>query len=600
MNMYYWKRNCNKWRGSYGRIYKITCCFWQRRSTHMAPNVAIGIQDFSTIIENNYFYIDKTSFLKEWWDSGDSVTLITRPRRFGKTLTMSMTEQFFSLEYAGRSDLFESFEIWKNKEYRKLQGTYPVISLSFARIKERDYEKTKQKMCEILRNIYIKFSYIKESARLTDADRAYYDRMLAEDIRETDATSSLYQLSDFLYRYYGKKVIILLDEYDTPMQEAFVDGYWEELVAFTRSLFNSTFKTNPALERGIMTGITRASKESIFSDLNNLEVVTTTSDKYATTFGFTEAEVFDALEECGLESEKNEVKRWYDGFIFGTHKDIYNPWSILNYLDSQQYTTYWANTSANSLVGKLVREGNRNIKEKFEKLLCGECIWSEIDEQIVYNQLNGNEQAVWSLLLASGYLKVLSYEKYKDIPEGTEPKYQLALTNLEVKLMFQRMIRDWFATVQPDYNDFVKAMFIGDVDAMNEYMNRVALQTFSYFDTGDRASGAEPERFYHGFVLGLLVDLQDRYYVKSNRESGFGRYDVMLEPKHPGQENAVILEFKVRSTRKEKSLEETAQSALAQIKQKKYREELKTKGIKEEQIKEYGFAFEGKTVLIVD
>lgn len=424
--------------------------------------------------------------------------------------------------------------------------------------------------------------------------------MLAEDIRETDATSSLYQLSDFLYRYYGKKVIILLDEYDTPMQEAFVDGYWEELVAFTRSLFNSTFKTNPALERGIMTGITRASKESIFSDLNNLEVVTTTSDKYATTFGFTESEVFHALEECGLESEKNEVKRWYDGFIFGTHKDIYNPWSILNYLDSQQYTTYWANTSANSLVGKLVREGNRNIKEKFEKLLSGECIWSEIDEQIVYNQLNGNEQAVWSLLLASGYLKVLSYEKYKDIPEGTEPKYQLALTNLEVKLMFQRMIREWFATVQPDYNDFVKAMFIGDVDAMNEYMNRVALQTFSYFDTGDRASGAEPERFYHGFVLGLLVDLQDRYYVKSNRESGFGRYDVMLEPKHPGQENAVILEFKVRSTRKEKSLEETAQSALAQIKQRKYREELKTKGIKEEQIKEYGFAFEGKTVLIVD
>ena len=567
---------------------------------YMAPNVAIGIQDFSTIIENNYFYIDKTAFLKEWWDSGDSVTLITRPRRFGKTLTMSMTEQFFSLEYAGRSDLFESFEIWQNKEYRKLQGTYPVISLSFARIKERDYEKTKQKMCEILRNIYIKFSYIKESARLTDADRAYYDRMLAEDIRETDATSSLYQLSDFLYRYYGKKVIILLDEYDTPMQEAFVDGYWEELVAFTRSLFNSTFKTNPALERGIMTGITRASKESIFSDLNNLEVVTTTSDKYATTFGFTESEVFHALEECGLESEKNEVKRWYDGFIFGTHKDIYNPWSILNYLDSQQYTTYWANTSANSLVGKLVREGNRNIKEKFEKLLCGECIWSEIDEQIVYNQLNGNEQAVWSLLLASGYLKVLSYEKYKDIPEGTEPKYQLALTNLEVKLMFQRMIRDWFATVQPDYNDFVKAMFIGDVDAMNEYMNRVALQTFSYFDTGDRASGAEPERFYHGFVLGLLVDLQDRYYVKSNRESGFGRYDVMLEPKHPGQENAVILEFKARSTRKEKSLEETAQSALEQIRQRKYREELKTKGIKEEQIKEYGFAFEGKTVLIVD
>ena len=566
----------------------------------MAVNVAIGVQDFSTIIENQYFYVDKTAFLKEWWDSGDSVTLITRPRRFGKTLTMSMTEQFFSLDYADRSDLFANLEIWKDEKYRKLQGTYPVISLSFARIKERDYEKTKQKMCEILRNIYIKFSYVKDYEKMTEADRAYYDRMMSDNIRETDATSSLYQLSDFLYRYYGKKVIILLDEYDTPMQEAFVDGYWDELVSFTRSLFNSTFKTNPALERGIMTGITRVSKESIFSDLNNLKVVTTTSNEYAASFGFTEQEVFSALEGFGLENEKNEVKRWYDGFIFGTHKDIYNPWSILNYLDAKQYTTYWANTSANSLVGKLVREGNRLIKEKFEKLLCGECIWSEIDEQIVYNQLDGNEKAVWSLLLAGGYLKVLSYEKYQDIPEGTEPKYQLALTNLEVKLMFQRMIHDWFAPVQPDYNDFVKAMVAGDVDAMNEYMNRIALQTFSYFDTGDRASGAEPERFYHGFVLGLLVDLRDRYYLRSNRESGFGRYDIMLEPKHPGKDNAVILEFKVRSARKGKSLEETAQSAIAQIRERKYSEELKMKGITDSQIKEYGVAFEGKTVLIVD
>ena len=250
----------------------------------MAVNVAIGVQDFSTIIENQYFYVDKTAFLKEWWDSGDSVTLITRPRRFGKTLTMSMTEQFFSLGYADRSDLFANLEIWKDEKYRKLQGTYPVISLSFARIKERDYEKTKQKMCEILRNIYIKFSYVKDYEKMTKADRAYYDRMMSDNIRETDATSSLYQLSDFLYRYYGKKVIILLDEYDTPMQEAFVDGYWDELVSFTRSLFNSTFKTNPALERGIMTGITSVSKESIFSDLNNLKVVTTTSDEYATTF----------------------------------------------------------------------------------------------------------------------------------------------------------------------------------------------------------------------------------------------------------------------------------------------------------------------------
>ncbi len=565
----------------------------------MSGNIAIGIQDFSTIIQGNYFYIDKTPFIKEWWDCGDSATLITRPRRFGKTLTMSMVEQFFSIDYAGRSDLFEHLAIWKEEKYRNLQGTYPVISLSFANIKEPTYELTKQKICELIVQLYVKYSFITESGRLSEPEVKLYKKII-NDMDYVDATLSLYHLSRFLYEYYGKKVIILLDEYDTPMQEAFVDGYWDDLVSFTRSLFNSTFKTNPALERGIMTGITRVSKESIFSDLNNLKVVTTTSDEYAVTFGFTEPEVFEALEKCGLESEKSEVKRWYDGFIFGTQKDIYNPWSILNYLDSQQYTTYWANTSANSLVGKLVREGNRDIKEKFEKLLCGECIWTEIDEQIVYNQLNGNEEAVWSLLLASGYLKVIFYESYLDIGERFAPRYQLALTNLEVKIMFQRMIHDWFVPVKSEYNDFVKAMFIGDVDAMNEYMNRVALQIFSYFDTGDRASGAEPERFYHGFVLGLLVDLQGSYYVKSNRESGFGRYDVMLEPKNLEEGNAVILEFKVRSTRKEKSLEETAQSALAQIRERKYSRELREKGIAKEQIKEYGFAFEGKNVLIVD
>ena len=564
----------------------------------MTPNVAIGIQDFSTLIENHYFYVDKTAFLKEWWDCGDSVTLITRPRRFGKTLTMSMTEQFFSLEYAGRSDLFEGLAIWEDEKYRSIQGTYPVISLSFANIKEPTYELTKQKICQLIRQLYYKYEFITQGEVFSEEEVNAYRRTMNE-MNYVDATLSLYQLSDFLYRYYGKKVIILLDEYDTPMQEAFVDGYWDELVSFTRSLFNSTFKTNPALERGIMTGITRVSKESIFSDLNNLKVVTTTSDEYATAFGFTEDEVFAALEQCGLEKEKQKVKKWYDGFIFGTHKDIYNPWSILNYLDSQAYSTYWANTSANSLVGKLIREGDRRIKEKFEKLLCGEYIWTEIDEQIVYNQLNGSEEAIWSLLLASGYLKVLSYESYLDIGDRFAPRYQLTLTNLEVKLMFQRMIHEWFVPVQPDYNDFVSAMFLGDVDAMNEYMNRVALQTFSYFDTGKRAFGAEPERFYHGFVLGLLVDLQERYYLRSNRESGFGRYDVMLEPKDP-KDVAVILEFKVRNKRRETSLEETAEAALKQIQERKYDEELKQKGIDDDKIREYGFAFEGKTVLIID
>ena len=563
----------------------------------MAKNVAIGIQSFDKLITENYFYIDKTLFIKEWWESGDDVTLITRPRRFGKTLNMSMVEQFFSISYADRGDLFEGLSIWQEEKYRNLQGTYPVISLSFAGIKENGYALTRKKICQMITDVYVKYSYIKDSDALTDTDRNFFNRILAENYDDSDATLALHKLSDFLMRYYGKKVVILLDEYDTPMQEAYIHGFWEELVAFTRSLFNATFKTNPYLGRAIMTGITRVSKESVFSDLNNLKVVTTTSEEYATSFGFTEYEVFQALDMHGFGTEKEKVKRWYDGFVFGKHRDIYNPWSILNFLDTGQYQTYWANTSSNSLVGKLIREGGSEIKQSMEQLLKGEHFICPIDEQIVYNQLDNNEEAIWSLLVASGYLKILSYEQIEKVQR--RPNYELALTNGEVRLMFEEMISGWFGRERGNYNRFISAMLAGDIEEMNEYMNEISCEIFSYFDTGKRVSKkAQPERFYHGFVLGLLVDLKERYQITSNRESGFGRYDIMLEPSNPQKDDAIIIEFKVFNVRKEKTLEETVASALAQIEQKQYEATLIGKGIPKEKIRKYAFAFEGKMVLI--
>ena len=564
----------------------------------MANNIGIGIQDFIELRENKKFYIDKTSFIKEWWERGDSVTLITRPRRFGKTLNMSMVEEFFSVNYAGRGDLFEGLSIWEEEKYQKLQGTYPVISLSFARIKETDFETTKKRILEVLMSQFEKHAFLTESEKLSLNEKEFVSRM-AREMDAFEAGSSLHRLSDYLSRHYGKKVIILFDEYDTPMQEAYVNGFWEELVAFTRSFFNSTFKSNPYMGRGIMTGITRVSKESVFSDLNNLKVVTTTSNEYATSFGFTEEEVFAALDAGGLGEEKEKVKEWYDGFVFGEHSDIYNPWSILNFLDTGKYGTYWVNTSSNSLVGKLIREGNGAIKKQFEELLLGNQLRVPIDEQIVYNQLDDNEEAVWSLLLASGYLKVLNYDRLGDLELGEEACYELAVTNREVRIMFGGMVKSWFKKTNADYNDFIKAMLIKDVDAMNEYMNQVSLELFSSFDSGKRASKkAQPERFYHGFVLGLMVDLQREYIVTSNRESGFGRYDVIIEPKHPEKNPAMILEFKVFNTKREASLEETAKAALAQIEEKHYDAALLAKGIPENKIYKYGFAFEGKKVLI--
>lgn len=559
--------------------------------------VNIGEQRFARLREEGRFYIDKTAFIREWWETGSTVTLITRPRRFGKTLNMSMMECFFSNKYEDRGDLFEGLNIWSEERYRQIQGTYPVIFMSFAGIKADSAEGMKRAFKGIITDIYKDHTDVTGSAMFDEDDKAYF-KSVNDGMSDETAAAAIKRLGGYMERRYDRKVIILLDEYDTPMQEAWLGGYWNEAVIFLRSFFDMTFKTNPHLHRGIITGITRISRESIFSDLNNLEVVTTTSSEYATSFGFTEEEVFRALDDMGLGAEKQGVKQWYDGFTFGRFTDIYNPWSISSFIKKDgRYAAYWANTSSNGLINSLIQTGNREIKQIMEILIKGGSFKAMIDEQIVFSQLNGNTDAVWSLLLATGYVKVLAVEV---VGEDKAQLYTLTLTNREVAIMFKNMVKGWFAgDTGIIYNEFIRAMLSDNVRKMNTFMNKVALYTFSSFDSGNHPSEeTQPERFYHGFVLGMVVNLADRYKVRSNRESGYGRYDVMIEPLDK-TEKAFIFEFKVLDAdEEEETLEDTLASAHRQIEEKNYEAELIAEGFALEQIRKYGFAFKGKECLI--
>lgn len=498
----------------------------------METIVSIGNQGFDRLREEGSFYIDKTYFIKEWWESRDVITLITRPRRFGKTLNMNMLYCFFSNQYVGRDDLFENLSIWKEEKYKKLQGTYPTVFLSFAGIKADNLEDAKSQIKLQIAGLYEQNRYLLETNLLSDNEKNMYQSMTMT-------------MSD--------------------------------------------------VERGIMTGITRVSKESVFLDLNNLNVVTTTSDEYSTCFGFTQEEVTSALELFGCMDQLEEVQKWYDGFTFGSTKDIYNPWSITNYLDKKRFSPYWAATSSNGLINRLIQSASADVKMYMEDLLKDKEIIVNFDEQIVFDQLDSNKDAIWSLLVASGYLKVEQVE-YRGVLR--KPWYHLRITNLETYGIFSDMFIGWFDNSMTNYNAFVEALLQGDLKAMNAYINDVALTTFSHFDTGKHPSGkTQPERFYHGFVLGLLVELRDSYDIRSNRESGYGRYDVMIIPRDHKQV-AYVLEFKALDTDEENCLEDTVQAALHQIEEKQYDNELISLGIEQDHIRHYGFAFQGKKVLI--
>ena len=575
------------------------------------PKLAIGVQDFRDLREKQAYYVDKTQFIEQFLESWYQITLITRPRRFGKTLNMSMLAEFLDCT-KDSSDLFCGTKITKSVHYKEL-NRYPVVFLSFLNVKAGDAESLCYALKDTVRAEYERFYQMVNDGRLSEFQvkefNMIYNSLCQESIGkeiENHVIRSIAVLCQALSTYYGEKVFLLLDEYDTPFMSANSEGYYDEVRAMLNRFLATSLKGNDYLQKAILTGIQRIAKENIFSGLNNLVVCTVQDEDYDDCFGFTEQEVKELLAYCKAEFS-DELKKMYDGYHFGS-TDVYNPWSIINFLDEKKYKTYWADSSSNGLVSQLIQQGSSKTKVIMEELLEGKSIKTKLDEQIVFNQLDGSSEAIWSLLLASGYLKV-DYVDFAN-SEGNNI-YELSLTNFEVKKMFEKMIDNWFKTRDDSSSEFVSALIQGDLDAMNYYINEITANIFSCFDVaGKEESRIRPENFYHGFVLGLMVDQIDNYIITSNRESGFGRYDIMLEPinknsaKYQGSIPTgrilpgIIIEFKVINPRKENTLEETVEAALKQIEEKNYDAELIGRGVNPSNIHHYGFAFKGKEVLI--
>ena len=563
----------------------------------MARTVSIGRQGFEDIRRSGSFYVDKTGFIRDWWQAEDDVTLMCRPRRFGKTLMLDTVRCFLSLDFAGRGEeLFGGLEVWGDPSMRALQGTVPLVHVSFADCKGPTLEDalalTRSELSAAVRT----HGYLLRSDVVDPVDRAFLAGV-SDDMGAVVAKTCLKRLCHALLAHHGVRPVVLLDEYDTPMQEAWLQGYWEGMSSFVRGLFNSTFKTNPALGRGLITGVTRVAQESIFSDMNNPKVVTVTTPAYETSFGFTRDEVADALDEFGLSHMMPDVEAWYDGFRFGDVAGIYNPWSITSFLDEHRIRNFWANTSSNALVGELMYVGGRSVREDFEVLLAGGTVSKRVDEKVNFRRLRRAPGALWPLLLATGYLRVASLS---DEPGSLQ--MELAVTNREVRACLDQLVLDWVDDGSGDYSDFVKALLAGNVRRMNVALGDIARFCVSSFDSGVRSSEfARPERFWHGLVLGLVVELRGRYDVRSNEESGYGRCDLMLAPLPAAGPDApaIVVEFKVAGDGPvEEALSQAVADALDQIGREAYDTSLASRGIDPSRIRHYGIAFCGTRVLV--
>lgn len=546
----------------------------------------IGVSNFKELIESGYYYVDKTLLIDEIEQSG-KVILMPRPRRFGKTLNLSMIRYFLEESPENNAHLFKDTLIWKIPKYQKMQGTFPVIFVTFKDIKESSWEVAYDKFAITLYEEFDRHKYLLASNQIESYDKEFFTSILERRASQAELETSLHFLAKLLHRHYKRKPYLLIDEYDVPVQAAFVHGYYEKAIEFLKGLLGSALKDEDQIERGIVTGILTLAKAGIFSGLNNLDVFNITNNKLSDKFGFTSDEVEIVLRYYGLGWQEQLIQEWYNGYTFGSTYGIFNPWSVLNCIKNDgQLKKYWVNTSDNILLKKLIAQASIAVKSKLEKLIEGNVIEEKIEESITFPDVHNRSDVLWSLLLYTGYV---SYERYK-IKEG-EIIASLIIPNKEITYLYSDLIRAIFqeSVIGGQVTNLLKALTLGDVE-----MFATLLQSFVYnsMSSYDLASN-EPEKSYHLFVLGLVVALSDHYEVKSNKESGLGRYDVTLIPREKNRP-AVILEFKI--VRKGETLESAAQKALEQISHKKYTHDIFDRSI--DSVIAYGIAFEGKTIFV--
>ena len=547
--------------------------------------VPVGIEDFERIINEDYYYVDKTLLIEELLINRAPVTLFTRPRRFGKTLNMSMIKYFFDVKNKEKNKkLFENLKIY-NSEYMSEQGKYPVIFVSLKDLKGNTWEECLNRLKLFIFDLYVEFEYIRE--KMNEWDKRKFEKVLYEK-EDADYIMSLKFLADSLYKYYGEKVIILIDEYDAPIINAFDKGYYNEAINFFQTFYSSALKTNNSLKYGVLTGITRIIKEGIFSGLNNLKVDTILNKKYSEYFGLLEDEVIEMLDYFGMKYKIEEVKEWYNGYLFG-ESEVYNPWSIVNYIDNGEIKAYWANVSGNTLLENMLDNAGEGVYDDLKQFTDGESIEKYISDGTTIKSLLNNDDEIWQVLLYSGYLTKDEKQKEIDVTSEYTDVYNLRIPNKEIRKYFGNMFLNRFFGTEVKTNILIKALENGDIKKFEKTLGEIMINMLSHFDLDK-----EMEKIYQVFMIGLVGFLMGKYEIISNDESGYGRYDLAMIP-IKSNEKAYLMEFKISKTKK--GMEERAQKALKQIDEKKYDTKLKARGIKN--ILKIGVAFYGKEVKVV-